>query len=69
MRSCPEHTIIIKINKDGTFTEFYNGPGSLVWHEFDGKKKPSNGQYQISLTKVEILSAQVPATDKITRAN
>lgn len=66
-RSCPEHTIIIKINKDGTFTETYNGPGALIWQQFEGKQIPSNGQFQISLSKVAKLSDQVSENAKITR--
>ena len=68
-RSCPEHTIIIKINKNGTFDEIYNGPGALIWQQFEGKNMPSNGQHQISLSKVASLSDQVSDNEKIKRIN
>ena len=68
-RSCPEHTIIIKINKNGTFTEIYNGPGVLIWQQFEGKKMPPNGQFQIALSKVAKLSDQVSVNEKIMRVN
>jgi hypothetical protein len=42
-RSEPEHTIVIKILPNGSFEEIYNGPGSLVWEQFEGKKMPMNG--------------------------
>lgn len=58
-RSEPEHTIIIKIFQNGTFEEVYNGPGNLVWQQFAGKKKPTNGQFQISLNKLRELNKQV----------
>ncbi|HIG42905.1 MAG: hypothetical protein ABGY96_22545 [bacterium] len=64
-RSCPEHTIIIKIVPDGTFEECYNGPGEVIWDQFEGKKLPSNGQYQIALSKVRLLNEPVPETAKI----
>jgi len=64
-RSCPEYTIIIKIFKDGTFKEYYNGPGILIWQQFEGRKKPSNGQYQISLNKVKSLNESISMSDKI----
>ena len=64
-RSEPEHTIIIKILPDGTFDEVYNGPGRLVWQQFAGKKLPSNGQYQVSLTKLRVLNDQVVNADKL----
>ena len=59
-RSNPSYTIVIKLFPDGTFDEIYNGPGHLVWDQFIGKRLPSNGQYQISLTKLRKLNNDVP---------
>ncbi len=58
-RSEPEHTIVIKIHPDGTFSEIYNGPGDVIWAQFQGKALPSNGQFQISLTKLAALNLTV----------
>ena len=66
-RSEPEHAIIIKILPNGTFEEAYNGPGSLVWQQFDGRKIPSNGQFQISLTKLKALDKLVSESDRVPR--
>ncbi len=66
-RSCPEHAIVIRINKDGTFEEFFNGPGTLIWKEFEKKKPPSNGQFQISLTKVLNINETVPDSSRVKR--
>ena len=44
-RSEPEHTIIIKILPNGEFENVYNGPGNIVWKQFEGKAMPSNGQF------------------------
>ncbi|MGL6489851.1 DUF6998 domain-containing protein [Aeromonas veronii] len=66
-RSQPEHTIAIKILPNGTFEEIFNGPGNLVWQQFDGKPLPSNGQYQISLNKLKELSKQVDKSQRILR--
>lgn len=66
-RSCPEYTIIIRINKDGTFEECFNGPGKLIWEEFEGKTIPSNGQFQISLGKLRKLQDAVEEQLKIPR--
>lgn len=68
-RSCPEHAIIIKINKDGTFTEYYNGPGQMIWQQFSGKKMPSNGQHQISLSALTRLNSLVPEVQRVPRRN
>ncbi|MDO6762067.1 hypothetical protein [Agarivorans sp. 1_MG-2023] len=64
-RSCPEHAIVIKILPDGTFEEFYNGKGSRVWEQFSGKPIPSNGQYQIALSKLAKLNEQVEESEKL----
>lgn len=66
-RSCPEHTIIIKISKEGSFEECYNGPGGRIWESFKGKELPSNGQFQISLTKVRKLFEGVLEHERIPR--
>lgn len=67
-RSRPQHTIIIKILRDGTFEEIYNGPGALVWEQFKGKRLPSNGQFQISLSKLRQLNQTVAQADRVPRA-
>lgn len=68
-RSCPEHTIIIRILRNGDFEECYNGPGDLIWHQFNGKPLPSNGQYQISINKVKLINATVAGSLRILRLN
>ncbi|MEH6517795.1 MAG: hypothetical protein V7742_14010 [Halioglobus sp.] len=66
-RSEPEYTIVIKILPNGTFQEAYNGPGNLIWNQFSGKKRPSNGQYQISLRKLKDLNAVVGDSARLPR--
>jgi hypothetical protein len=64
-RSCPQHIIVIQIKKDGSFETCYNGPGSLVWKEFEGEPMPKNGQHQISLSKIRKLNENVQDSDRI----
>ena len=64
-RSEPEHTIVIKILPDGTFEEVFNGPGGMVWQQFNGKALPSNGQYQISVNKLKTLNQQVKVFQRV----
>lgn len=66
-RSEPEYAIVIKILPDGSFDEIYNGPGSLIWGQFASKPLPTNGQYQISLNKLKVLSEQVPESMRVPR--
>lgn len=68
-RSAPEHAIVIRLQRDGSFEEIFNGPGALVWAQFDGKPLPSNGQYQISLAKLRQLNAEVPKRQQIPRTS
>ena len=64
-RSEPEHSIIIKINPDGSYQEIFNGPGCLIWSQFFGKKAPSNGQYSISINKLKDLNRQVSDSQRV----
>ena len=66
-RSCPEYAIVIKINRDGSFDEYYNGPGALIWEQFEGRNLPSNGQHQISLQNLKDLNLQVSDGERIAR--
>lgn len=68
-RSCPQHSIIIRINRNGTFEECYNGPGELIWKQFAGRKLPSNGQYQISINKVKQLAKSIPESERIPKSS
>lgn len=63
----PKHAIVIRLNKDGSFTEIYNGPGHLIWSLVKHKPLPSNGQYGVSLSKLQKLMEQVPAEARLDR--
>lgn len=65
LRSGPEHLLVLRLDKRGGFSEIYNGPGSLVWSELEGKPRPSNGQYQVSLTRLEALMQHVAEEQRI----
>ncbi|TNC82789.1 MAG: hypothetical protein C9356_02665 [Oleiphilus sp.] len=64
-RSAPQFAIVIKLHADGTYSEIYNGPGNLIWELFEGRKVPSNGQFQVSVTKLLVLNAQVGPDHRI----
>ena len=66
-RSEPEHAIVIQIAPDGSFTERFNGPGSVVWKQFEGKPLPSNGQYQISINRLMKLNEAIPNDQRVQR--
>lgn len=67
LRSGPEHLLVFKLFKDGTFAEIYNGPGAPVWALVASKPRPSNGQYSVSIAQLSRLMADVPLDARIPR--
>lgn len=61
----PEWLLVLKIHKDGAFSEEYNGPGKLAWVHCGKMQK--NGQRQISLTKLQELQQKVPEPMRLMR--
>ena len=59
----PEWLLVLKIHKDGSFSEEYNGPGKLAW-EHCGKMQ-KNGQRPISLAKLRQLQTRVPQSGRL----
>lgn len=62
---CPEHLIVLKIHRDGSFEEVYNGPGNIAW-KLAGKRQKT-GQRHISLTKLRVSMADIPRCDRLAR--
>ncbi len=65
LRCCPEHLLVLKLGRDGSFEEVYNGPGEPAWRLVAHKPRPSNGQYQISVAKLKQLMETVPESARI----
>ena len=63
----PEHALVLKLLKDGTVDEIFNGAGWRTWNEFKGKKLPDNGQYSIAISKLQQLMGNVPQSEKLIR--
>jgi len=63
----PDYVIVLKLSKDGTFEEVYNGAGGRVWAQVVHKEKSSSGQHQIGLGMLRRLSAQVADAERIKR--
>lgn len=58
---------MVRINRDGSFTEIYNGPGTPVWERFEGEMRPSNGQFSIGLAALASLAETVDERHRLTR--
>jgi hypothetical protein len=67
LRSGPERLLVFLIFRDGSFEEIYNGPGAPVWARFEGKAKPSNGQFQVGLAELRRLMKNVPQDQQLKR--
>ena len=65
LSGCPDHLIVLKIDEGGEIGEAYNGPGKPVWDLFEGRARPKNGQYQVSLSRLKALGEEVDEKDRI----
>lgn len=54
IRSEPDYLLVLKLNRDGTLVEIYNGAGRPVWEGAGAMQK--NGQRAISVAKLHRLS-------------
>ena len=61
----PDYLLVFSIDREGRLSEVYNGSGLPVWQLFSGKKRPKNGQYQVSLTRLRELNERVSSRDRI----
>lgn len=64
-RSPAEHVVVVKFRSDGSCFEIYNGPGDLIWQQLSNRKRPSNGQYQISVSKLMQLDKMVGESQRL----
>ena len=67
LSSEPQHLLVLRLERDGTFTEEYNGPGRLVWSLVSHKPRPKNGQYQVSLSALRRLMRSVAEHARLPR--
>lgn len=63
----PEHLLVLRLKRDGSFVEEYNGPGAKVWSLVAHKPRPKNGQYQISLASLHKLMGEVDKHEQLPR--
>ena len=67
MTSEPQHLLVLRLNRDGTFEEAYNGPGAAVWKLVSDKPRPKNGHYEVPLTALRKLMKQVASDERLKR--
>jgi len=54
----PDHLLVLKLNRNGSADEVFNGPGDLAWAKAGARG--SNGQRPISLSMLAMLMKDVP---------
>ena len=65
IRAQPEHLLVLKLARDGSFTEVFNGPGELAWSAAGRMQK--NGQRALSVSKLRALMDQVDQEARLPR--
>lgn len=67
LRSGLEKLLVFRLSRDGSFEEVYNGPGAPVWALVEGRSRPSNGQFQVSLAQLRRVMKSVPQEQRLKR--
>ncbi|TBV69760.1 DUF6998 domain-containing protein [Pseudoxanthomonas winnipegensis] len=65
-RCAPDHLLVLKIDRTGSFDVVYNGDGARVWETIAHKPKSSSGQVKVSISALKRLNALVPDSERIT---
>lgn len=47
--SCPEHLLVLRIFRNGSFEEVYNGPGELAWELVEAEARRAKGPWAVKL--------------------
>lgn len=63
LRAEPQQLLVLTLNRDLDLEVVYNGPGCAVWAA--AGRKQSNGQRQVSLSKVRTIDKAVPKQDRL----
>jgi hypothetical protein len=61
----PDYYLGIKIHRDGTFSEIFNGPGRLAAKAIENRQLPKTNLHSISITALERLNVLVSEKDRI----
>jgi hypothetical protein len=67
MRSTCEHLLVLRLKKDGTAEEVYNGPGGLAWAAAGSMQR--NGQRPIRVSTLTRLMSEVSPDQRLRRVN
>lgn len=63
----PDYYLGIKLNRDGTFEEVYNGPGELIRQQLAGRKPTTTGLHGGLMPMLKRINSQVPESMRVPR--
>ena len=63
IRSQSDWLLVLLLHRNADVEEVYNGPGAIPWALIE-KQKNSNGQHQISLSRLKELQKQIDKDDQ-----
>lgn len=63
LRSEPEMLLVLRLDRDGSAHEVFNGPGDLAWKQ--AGRMQSNGQRSIGVARLWSLMEHVPARARL----
>ncbi len=61
----PDYYLGIKINKDGSFGEVFNGPGAIAWEAVKNRKPSKTNLHSVSIQTLAKLNSKVSARQRI----
>jgi hypothetical protein len=65
IRSEPNHLLVLRLARDGTVDEVYNGPGAPAWGRIGTPQK--NGQFPLSVSALRKLMQDVAPEQRLPR--
>ena len=60
-----DYLLVLRLNRDATIEEIFNGPGEIAWGLTANRKQDGNGQFNISLGIYRAASAAIPDSQRI----
>jgi hypothetical protein len=61
----PDYYLGVRIHPDGTFSEVFNGPGTIAQKAVKGRTKPKNNLHSVSISTLSRLQLAVAERERI----
>lgn len=65
LKKRPDYLLAIKLNRNASIEEIFNGPGEIAWQLTRNRRTDPNGGINIQASKLKELNRAVPEQDKI----